>query len=427
LSVSYNREKITEGIYFNSIQNAALKTNTIAVYLTSPLIAENAAKTAVLPYYLSDTNDNFHTEKALSLRLQQLYGSNLGDGTLKLGDTQSIQLSASCINNKYAFEKEDVTGELAKILFDCLLNPYVVNNGFEEKIFSLKKRELEDSILSEINDKRPYAFKRAGKVIFEGEPAAISNQGELPEAQALTAHDAYNHYRQILSDSAIEISFAGQSEDDAKMVLETIVKPAFTGMSRNYKDFTKYKKSPLKSEPRRVVEYLDIAQSKMVMAFKRSTDEKIPTYIMSLLDAVIGATPSSKLFMNVREKLSLCYYCSSNYNDLKGCLAIDSGVEAKNASRAEEEIINQINLAKKGEITADEIDNAKRQMINAARTINDSASATITWYFKRNFINKPETPEERIAKIQSVTKDDLVKAANTLELDTVYLLTKEEK
>jgi predicted Zn-dependent peptidase len=427
LSVSYKRTEISDGIYFNSLQNAPLKTNSMTIHITAPLQSENAAKTAVLPFYLSDTNNTYRTEKALARRLQQLYGANLGDGTLKLGDSQNIQLAASCINNKYAFDNEDVTGELGQILFDCLLNPYVVESGFEEKIFGLKKRELEDSILSEINDKRPYAFKRAGKIIFEGEPAAISNQGELTDAQALNARDAYAHYLKKISESAIEISFAGQSEDDAKRVLETIVRPAFSNLFRSYKEFTKFKKSPLKAEPKRVVEYLDIAQSKMVMAFKHKTDEKIPSHAMSLLNAVIGATPSSKLFMNVREKLSLCYYCSSTYNDFKGCLAVDSGVEGSNAVRAEEEIIRQISLTKKGEITDDEIDNAKRQIINSARTIKDSPSAMISWYFTKNFADELESPEERIVKIQSVTKSDLVNAANTLELDSIYLLTKEEK
>jgi predicted Zn-dependent peptidase len=144
---------------------------------------------------------------------------------------------------------------------------------------------------------------------------------------------------------------------------------------------------------------------------------------MALLTAVIGGTPSSKLFMNVREKLSLCYYCAANYNEYKGCLARDSGVEGENAARAEAEIIRQIELTKKGEITADEIDNAKRQIINSARSINDSPGGMIAWYFARNFGGKTQSPEERIAVTEKITIEQLVEAANTLALDSVYLLT----
>jgi predicted Zn-dependent peptidase len=391
----------------------------------SPLTAENAAKTAVLPYYLSDTNNYYRTEKELSLKLQQLYGANLSDGIMKLGDSQNFQITGSCINNKYAFDNEDVTGEIAKIILNCFFEPYTVGNAFEEKIFALKKRELEDSILSEINDKRPYAFKRAGKIIFDGEPAALSYQGELSDAEKLTSSDAYSHYKNLIKTAEIDISFAGQSEDDAKKVLENIVSPAIASLQRDYSNFVKFTPSPLKKNPRRETEYLDIAQSKMVMAFKHKTAEKIPPHIMALLNAIIGGTPSSKLFLNVREKLSLCYYCSSNYNDSKGCLAIDSGVEAKNALTAEEEILRQISLAKAGEITDDEIENARRQIINAARTINDSAPAMIAWYFARNFNGAPESPEERIEKTKKVTKKELVDAASSLSLDSVYLLTKE--
>jgi predicted Zn-dependent peptidase len=425
LSVNYSREILADGIAFNTLINAPLKTNTLTFQLLSPLNAENAAKTAVLPYYLSDTNSVYRTEKELSLKLQQLYGANLSDGIMKFGDSQNIQITGSSINNKYAFDNEDVTGEIAKIIFGCFFSPYVVENAFDEKIFNLKKRELSDSILSEINDKRPYAFKRAGRIIFEGEAAALSYQGELSDAEKLNAADVYNHYLKLIKNAEIDISFAGQSEEDAKAVLENIVRPSINSLERNYTDFKKFTRSKLKSEPRRETEYLDIAQSKMVMGFKHKTDEKIPPAVMALLNAIIGGTPSSKLFLNVREKLSLCYYCSSNYNETKGCLAIDSGIEGKNAKTAEEEILRQISLTKSGEITDDEIENAKRQIINAARTINDSAPAMIAWYFARNFAGKVESPEERIEKTKKITKDELVEAASSLDLDSVYLLTKE--
>jgi predicted Zn-dependent peptidase len=418
---------LADGISFNTLINAPLKTNTLTVQFLTPLTVENAAKTAILPYYLSDTNNIYRSEKELSLKLQQLYGANLSDGVMKFGDSQNIQITGSSINNKYAFDNEDVTGEIAKIIFDCFYNPYVKDNAFEEKIFALKKRELEDSILSEINDKRPYAFRRAGRIIFEGEAAALSNQGELADAEKLTSADVYNHYLDLIMTAEVDISFAGQSEDDAKAVLENVVYPAINSIKRNFTGFKKFAPSKLKSSPRRETEYLDIAQSKMVMGFKLNTIDKAPPAVMALLNAIIGGTPSSKLFLNVREKLSLCYYCSSNYNDPKGCLVIDSGIEGKNAHTAEAEILRQISLAKSGEITEDEMGNAKRQIINAARTINDSAPAMIAWYFSRNFSGAPESPEERIEKIKKITKDELVAAASALELDSVYLLTKEEK
>jgi predicted Zn-dependent peptidase len=427
VSVIYNRKTIGEGIYFNTLINAPLKTNTLTVQFISPLGAGTAAETAVLPIYLSDTNAHYTSEKALSLRLQQLYGANLTDGTQKLGDCQNIQLSGSCINNKYAFDNENVTEDTAQILLDCLFNPYLASGTFDSDIFALKRRELADSILSEINDKRPYAFRRAGRVIFEGEPAALSYQGELPEAQALTPAAAFERYKNILSGSVIDISFAGQSEDDARAVLENTILPSLEKLSRNVTDFTRFSRSPLKAQTRRVVEYLDVAQSKMVMAFKHNTSEKQNAAVMALLTAVIGGTPSSKLFMNVREKLSLCYYCAANYNEYKGCLAVDSGVENENAEKAEAEILNQIELTKKGEITDTEIDNAKRQIINAARSINDSSGGMIAWYFARNFGGKLESPEERIAITEKITKDELVEAAKTLELDSVYLLTSDKK
>jgi predicted Zn-dependent peptidase len=420
---------VADGIFYNTLINAPLKTNTLTVQFVSPIAARTAACTAVLPIYLADTNARYTTEKALSLKLQQLYGANISDGTLKLGDSQNIQLTASAINNKYAIDGEKVTEELSAILFDCLFNPYIVDNTFDESLFALKRNELVDSIMSEINDKRPYAFRRAGRVIYEGEPAAVAYQGELEDAKALTAGTAVSRYDELIQTALIDISFAGQSVDDAKAVLENVVRPAIGKLRRNFTEFTRFAKSPIKPEVRRVTEYLDVAQSKMVMAFKvKNHDPNVnKPHVMALLNAIIGGTPSSKLFLNVREKLSLCYYCASNYNDYKGCLAIDSGVEGGNAVKAEEEIIRQVALTKAGDITVDEIENAKRQIVNAARTINDSSNAMIAWYFARNFSGKLESPEERITSTQAVTKDEIVAAANTLALDSVYLLTSQTK
>ena len=56
-----------------------------------------------------------------------------------------------------------------------------------------------------------------------------------------------------------------------------------------------------------------------------------------LMNALLGGTPHSLLFRNVREKLSLCYYCASSYDRLKGILLVDSGVDGQNAGRAKEE------------------------------------------------------------------------------------------
>jgi predicted Zn-dependent peptidase len=394
------------------------------VNLILPINRDDAAKTAFLSEYLGAVNERYVTEKSLQLALSENYGAQITTSVQKYGDCQLLTLIVSCISDRYAIDGESVTENSAKILMDCFTKTLLVGGGFDTELFALKKRELIEEIITEINDKRAYAVKRAGKTFYKNEPAAISQLGELEDAEKLTPENTLAHYKKLLEKSLIEIYFTGQSEDTAKTISETVFLTAVSSLKRSFESFTRFVKSPVKPTPERVVETLDVAQSKMVIAFK-TPSEYVPGN--QLLNAMFGGTPSSKLFLNVREKLSLCYYCTSSYNEYKGCFTVDSGVEADNAQKAEAEILVQLKALQNGDFTDDEIDSAKKAVINSLKTVVDSANAISAWYSSRLFGGSPETPEQRITAIQNVTRKDLIEAANLMKLDTVYLLTKGNK
>ena len=159
------------------------------------------------------------------------------------------------------------------------------------------------------------------------------------------------------------------------------------------------------------------------MAFK---SECTNAPAMKLMNSVFGGTPFSKLFLNVREKLSLCYYCSSGYNDRKGVLFVDSGVEHANIEKAKAEILNQLKAVQNGEFTDEEINNSRLSMINSLRGVTDGARSIAEWYFKQSYAGQSLSPEDEIERLKSVTKEDIIAAAKSLSLDTVYVLTGKE-
>jgi predicted Zn-dependent peptidase len=297
LAITFRRSELSDGIYFNNIVNPALKTNTMIINAILPITREEAAKTAFLSEYLGAVNADYKTEKSLQLCLSENYGSQITTSVQKYGDSHILTLNASSINDRFAFDGEKVTAGIAKILTDCFTRTLHIGGQFDADLFELKKRELEEEIMTEINDKRAYAVKRAGRTFYKNEPAAVSQLGEPEDAAALGAADTFAHYNTLLREGLIEIYYTGQSEADAKKIAEEIYKPALSGISRSYKDFTRFAKSPVKAEPERVIETLDVAQSKMVMAFK-TPSEYVPGN--QLLNAMFGGTPSSKLFLNVR-------------------------------------------------------------------------------------------------------------------------------
>jgi predicted Zn-dependent peptidase len=424
LAITFHRKELSDGIFLNTIVNPALLTNTIIINIVLPITQETASKTAFLSEYLGAVNEEFPTEKALSQKLSENYGTQIDSGVAKYGDSQILSLSTSCINDRFAIDGEAITAIAARILCDCLTKTLEAGASFDAELFALKKRELAEEIMTEINNKRAYAVKRAGRTFYKNEPAAISQLGEPEDVERLTPQNTFAHYEFLKEKGLIEIYYAGKTKEDADSIFDTVFIPAMSSLKRSYESFTRFAKSPAKETPERVIETLDVAQAKMVIAFK-TPSEYVPGN--QLLNAMFGGTPSSKLFMNVREKLSLCYYCTSSYNEFKGCFTVDCGALSENTKKAEDEILLQLKALQDGDFTDDDIDSAKKAVINSLRTVCDSATAISAWYFSRLFGGSPESPEQRIKAIENVTRKDIIQVANLLKLDTVYLLEKGNK
>lgn len=420
LKISYKREKIADGIHFNSIRNPSLKTNSIVVNLISPLSEDTASLNASASYILTDSSREYPSLVAISQKLEELYGAGLKGYVSRIGDNQSVAISSSCINDRYTFDKENITEELARVTLGCILEPNLDENGFYAPDFALKKQELLDDIDAVINEKRSYALQRAGKIIYRCEPAAVSVKGERESAEKITAATAYAQYKKLLKTAQIEVFFVGADEPNG---IKNSIWESFAKLGREYKGDVKTKYSAVKTSPEEFTDELDVAQCKMVLAFKSNCTNRCA---LILMNAIFGATPFSKLFLNVREKMSLCYYCSSNYNDMKGVMTVDSGVEKANIEKAKAEIIRQFELMQKGEFDEKEINEARLAVINGLRGVNDSATTLVSWYMSQIFLGTERSPEDEIELLEKVTKEDIVETAKSFRLDTVYVLKGKE-
>ncbi len=421
MSIALDKEKLYDGIDYISITDERFKTNFIAVQLITELSSETASENALIISILSKNNAKYPTITEFNKKLTSLYGANINGDVTKLGDSHGLLLSMSCIADKYALNNEKISAEATDILLDCLLRPNLSGGAFEPKDFALSKQELIDDIDAIINEKRSYAVMRASKVCFSGEAASVSVYGEREEADAITPMSAYEQYKKLLKTAKIMVVFAGC--ENCNEVKEKF-RNAFSAVDRDFSaDYTSAK-SVVKASTEYVTEKLDVLQSKMVMAFK--SDEENPQ-AMRLMNAVFGATPFSKLFNNVREKMSLCYYCSSSYQETKGVLFVDSGVEHENIDKACAEIQNQLKEIAEGRFTDEEVDNSLLSIINSEKSVNDSPYALASWYTKQEYIGSRLSPEEDIEKLRAVTRDDIIRAAKSCVPDTVYVLTKKEE
>jgi predicted Zn-dependent peptidase len=408
------RKIIAKGVGFTPIIDTKFSTNTIQVSFAVTLKEKDIPLNALAASIMASNNAKYKTLAELSSKFSALYGASLNVSISKRGDIQLLTFYLSTIEDKFTFNNEQITTEAIEIFLDCLFNPYIVDNAFEKEIFNFRKQDILDTIESEINNKRAYAIMQASKTVFQNEPCAFSAYGSKKNAENATPENTFEAYKNLLKNAVIEI----HTVSPQPIEVEELFTKAFSEIERTPETLNYITPSLLKPEPKEIVEKIDVLQAKTVLGLKGGTDR----YTTKLFSTILGETPSAKLFTNVREKMSLCYYCASGYQDAKNVIMIDSGVETENIEQAKKAILDQIDEIKKGNVTADEISNAKLALENSLKGVFDTPSAIASWNLKNLQNNEIITPEETIEKYNAITLEDIVKTANTFSVDTVYVM-----
>lgn len=418
--MNYERIQLAENIGYSEIIDSKFKTGVLQINFITELSPVSASLNALSLFTASMTNSKYPDIADFSARLDELYGSEIFANIHITGDCQVGTMGAVWLDNKYALDEEEIELEVIKILFDCIFAPDVKDGKFNEKSFSIVKKDILSKIEAEINNKRRYAVRKASQIAYKDEPAQYSAYGTKETVMNVNEEDAYNGFLELIKNAQIEIYYvASQKNDSVKELVSDVFKSIQnTGNTYEFINF-----SPAKNQPERVSEVLDVNQSKMVLVFKSENEDK---YAMKFLSALYGETPFSKLFANVREKMSLCYYCASGYTRTKNTIIVDCGVENKNIEIAEKEILNQLDEIKKGNFSDEDMNNVLLSFANSLNAIGDTIGSYINWY-NSAFIGKELlTPEETLEKYKSVTKERIIKSAESLILDTVYVMKSKE-
>ena len=415
-----NRRKIADGVYFSSITDKRYKKNLISVAFSTQLSEDTATENVIVPVLLTKCNSKLPTYKAFNNKMSRLYASGIGGTAGRQYDLQTISFGAYYLDDIYALSGEKMTGIMTDILIDCLTSPVTENGVFSEKFVELEKKTVIDNIETAINDKRSYAIERAMKTICKGEPASVCSYGTVEKAKLITPDSAYKAYRRMLETMPCEIICTGCSDFDG--VAEKFA-AAFEKAGRHDIENTTIALSPVKTQTEEVTERLTVNQSKLVLGFKSHSDDDAA---LVLLQKIFGGTTSSKLFRNVREKMSLCYYCSAARNDLKGIMLVNSGVENENIEKTKETVIDQLEEIKNGNFTNEDINFAEMAIKNDFKSVADSAGNVSNWYFDCIRKNDIVTPEEKLGRYLGVSKERIIAAAKSMVLDSVYVLTGNE-
>ena len=168
---------------------------------------------------------------------------------------------------------------------------------------------------------------------------------------------------------------------------------------------------------------MDLTQGKLAMGFTAGITTRDPDFpALMVLNVLFGGDMTSKLFQNVREKLSLCYYVSSAVYGAKGIVTVSSGIDTDHYQQALDEILHQLELCKEGQITDEELTAAKEDIFSSLRTIPDSVGRMEDYAAFRLLSGFPLEPEAYMEAVRAVTRQDAARVARQLRLDTIYFL-----
>lgn len=409
-------KKLSNGVSLVYLPNDKFKTVYIRMNIYRPM-GEEAAENALLTRVLKSGSKNYSTKRELEKELESLYGAGLGADVIKLGDVQVLTFSISLPGDRYTGEDSAKKG--AELLKEVVFNPDTLNGAFKKEKVDIEKNNLLNLMESIFNDKKDYAEQRCVEEMFEGKPFAIHELGEKEKLEKIDEKSLKTHYDNVINSSRIDIFVSGKCDIDSVQKVFDDIK----SKDRLPENSVENEKTEVKT----VFESQEVNQGKLMMGFKTDIDTNSSDYYKLLVfTSVYGSGTHSKLFCNVREKLSLAYYAYARLNRYKSVILVGSGIEFTKFDKAKEEILFQLDEIRKGNVTDFELSSAKKSLINAYKSMDDEPSRIISSKTGNQITGDNLSLEEIIKMINNVTKEDVIKMSSHIWLDTVYFLKGKE-
>ena len=410
---------VVPGVRLHAMQTDKFKTACFSVNFRRQHNAENAALDALLPSVLLRGTERWPDIRSISMRLDERYGATFGTLVRLKGEVKLTGFYADFLEDAFLPEGERVFAPMLEFLKQVLYHPYLENGCFPARSVEGEKQNLMNAIESSLNDKRTYAALRLRSILCEGEDYAVPRLGRAEDVAKITPEALFAHYRTVLEESQVEIFYAGRLAPE--QVAEAL-RGVFAGHAPKRVTPVSTAPHPAPTQVREVSESLDVTQGKLVLGLSTGILTTDPDYpALALLNAVYGSGMTSKLFVNVREKLSLCYYASSAVDKYKGIMQISSGIEFDKYETAKTAILNELEACRRCEITDEELESARRALLSALRAALD-VPARLDDYYVGCAIAGGDSVEAFMEKIAALQKDDLVRAAQRIRLDTIYFL-----
>lgn len=417
------RDLIAPGVYLNTLPAEKFNRCRLSIHFRFPASREKATDHALLPLVLERGYAACPDMTALSRKLAKLYGAALTVETSMQGANRVLSISVTGIQDRYALEGEALSAEYAAIAFGVAFEPYFENGLFSEEAVRIEKVTLARQLESEINDKRLYCVRQARRKFYGDCPAGIERDGYLSDLPAVTPGTLTAAYWDMLSAAQIDVMCLGADEDAVRAALaEKLagVRRAPAALPGNLF---------LPQQPaQHFEERMDLVQAKLCMLFTwNAPAAPAELNAFRLAMCLYGGGATSRLFLNVREKQSLCYYCASRFASATACMMVDSGVEPGNAAQAEQAILKELAELVSGPIQPEELEDARRSLLSGMASVGDSLAGLENWYYNEILRGAAvHDPDEAAAELAAVTEAQVRRLLAGFTHSVSYLVTAKE-
>ena len=411
------------GITLRCFPDNRFKQGCLSVQFVRQMRREEAAMNALLPTVLLRGTKTAPDMRDIVLRLDDLYGANVGPHVRRIGDYQTTGLFCGFMEDKYAFGGDSILEPMKTFLGQLLFEPVLENGVFCAEYVESEKVNLISAIEAQKNNKRTYALSRMLKIMCKNDSFGIPRAGEAAQVRAITPESLFAHYHRVLRESPIEVFYVGSQQPEK---VAELLKPMFVGLDRDYQPLpgqTACNPGPAGSH----TEVMDVSQGKLCLGYTTEITRKDPRfYAMQVFNCLWGSGMTCKLFMNVRERMSLCYDISSSYQSLKGLVIASAGIDFDQKANVCAEIANQLEMCCQGNITEDEMNAAKQMLLTQLEAVHDSPDSIEGYYAPSVLSGGIIPPEDYKQRVTEVTVQQVAEAAKTVKLHTTYFLRGEQ-
>lgn len=416
-----NRREVAPGAFVQAVPGEKFKRCKTTVNLVLPNQRETATALAVLPHLLERRCAAIPNPTALSRKLFALYGAEVQAESYAAGANRVVSIGISGLKNEYALEGEDLATEYLDLLFALLFAPVVEDGAFAAEDVAIETAKQADFLRSEMNDKRSYCIRQARRKLLGTSPLGVESAGYLEDIEKLTPAGLYDTYQTLLRSAAVEVVCCGLDEE---LVAQKLA-GHLAGISRTPQPWAPPQAAVWREGFSHHAEAMDTVQGKLCILLTGPGEvaDARTEAVMRLAGALYGGLPTSRLFVNVREKQSLCYYCAASYGNFTGVLSVDSGVDHANAQKASKAILHELNVLQTEPVTEEELVNAKAALTSVFSSAKDNPDALVNWVFSERLRGSNRTLDQTAALAQQVTALEVRDALAAFKPAVEYVIT----